>query len=344
MALNNNIILKAILTVALATAVPAVASSCKGGGSTTENKNSDSISGISHKGGKIGGPQLGSPGGGPAIDKSADATLQAMIKAVVPEFKQFSFSDTVTGKSMAYNLFVPKEASTSGNLPLVLFIADASTPGSDIARPLTQGYGALVWATDDFQNANPCYVLVPQFSGVAVNDAYQHTDEVDIVIRLLRSIVADRNIDSNRLYTTGQSMGGMISMYYNIEYPDLFAASVFVDCHWDTEKFDKLARHTFTYITAGKSGSSFGNINALEKAAEKDGVKYEYATWSAKLPIEQQDSLAQALLDRGAQVNIINFTPRSVLTDDGKGSEHMYSFDYAYRLSPVREWLFRQHK
>ena len=108
MALNNNIILKAILTVALATAVPAVASSCKGGGSTTENKNSDSISGISHKGGKIGGPQLGSPGGGPAIDKSADATLQAMIKAVVPEFKQFSFSDTVTGKSMAYNLFVPK--------------------------------------------------------------------------------------------------------------------------------------------------------------------------------------------------------------------------------------------
>jgi hypothetical protein len=73
-------------------------------------------------------------------------------------------------------------------------------------------------------------------------------------------------------------------------------------------------------------------------------VKYEYATWSAKLPIEQQDSLAQALLDRGAQVNIINFTPRSVLPDDGKGSEHMYSFDYAYRLSPVREWLFRQHK
>ncbi len=67
--------------------------------------------------------------------------------------------------------------------------------------------------------------------------------------------------------------------------PDLFAASLFVDCHWDKSKFDELARHTFTYVTAG-----------------------------------------------------------SVLPADGKGSEHMYSFDYAYRLTPVLQWMFRQSK
>ena len=31
-------------------------------------------------GGRPGGPQLGTPGGGPVIDKTGDATLQAMIK------------------------------------------------------------------------------------------------------------------------------------------------------------------------------------------------------------------------------------------------------------------------
>ncbi len=294
--------------------------------------------------GKVGGPQLGTPGGGPVIDKTGDDVLQAMIRAELPEFRQLEFKDAETGKSMKYNLFSPRNIDVDEKYPLVLFIADASTPGTDITRPLQQGYGALVWATNEFQSKHPCYVLVPQFSGVAVNDAYEHTDEVDIVIRLLMNIVSEKNIDTTRLYTTGQSMGGMISMYYNITYPDIFAASLFVDCHWDTDKFDELVKHKFTYVTAGKEGTSFGNIKAVEDAADRDGVRYEYATWSAKLPQIEQDSLARNLLDKGAPVNIINFTPKSALPDDGKGSEHMYSFDYAYKLAPVREWLFQQKK
>ena len=338
----------AVMTLAVACSLPSLAS-CNSASKTSESTDStqenDSTPGMPEKNGKrVGGPQLGSPGGGPVIDKTGDAVLQAMIKAEVPEFKQLEYTDATTGKTMKYNLFSPKNADASRNYPLVLFMADASTPGEDPTTPLTQGYGALVWATDTWQAKNPCYVLVPQYSGVAVNDAYEHTDEVDMVIRLLKGIVADKNVDANRLYTTGQSMGGMISMYYNITYPDLFAASLFVDCHWDTDKFGELARHKFTYVTAGKNGSSFGNIKALEEAAEKDGIRYEYETWSAKLPQAEQDSLASAMLAKGAPVNIINFTPKSVLPDDGKGSEHMYSFDYAYKLTPVCEWLFRQTK
>ncbi len=303
------------------------------------------VAGVSEKkGGKVGGPQLGTPGGGPVIDKTGDEVLQTMITTEVPEFKQFEYNDAETGKTLKYNLFTPKNMDISKEYPLVLFMADASTPGTDVTRPLTQGYGALVWATEQSQSANPCYVLVPQYSGVAVNDAYEHTDEVDIVIRLLKSIVTEKNIDTSRLYTTGQSMGGMISMYYNIAYPDIFAASLFVDCHWDTNTFVDLVKHKFTYVTAGKEGSSFGNIKAFEDAADKEDVRYEYGSWSAKLPQAEQDSLARIMLDKGAPVNIINFTPKSVLPDDGKGSEHMYSFDYAYRLTPVRDWLFRQKK
>jgi len=294
--------------------------------------------------GRAGGPQLGTPGGGPVIDKSGDSVLQQMIAAVVPEFRQLEYTDSVTGKSMKYNLFSPVGGDGADSYPLVLFMADASTPGEDYTTPLTQGYGALVWATADWQAAHPCYVLVPQFSGVAVNDAYEHTDEVDMVMRMLDAVASANKVDRSRLYTTGQSMGGMISMYYNITYPDVFAASLFVDCHWDTGKFAELARHKFTYVTAGKSGKSFGNITALEQAAEKDGVRYEYESWSAKLPSAEQDSLAAAMLAKGAPVNIINFTPGSVLPDDSRGSEHMYSFDYAYKLVPVREWLFRQSR
>lgn len=287
-----------------------------------------------------GGPQLGTPGGGPVIDKTDDATLQSMIKDVMPYFKQLEYTDSETGKSMMYNLYSPQNIEEGKTYPLVLFMADASTPGTDVTRPLTQGYGALVWATDQWQAEHPCYVLVPQYSGVAVNDAYEHTEEVDMVARLVKKVASQNPIDNNRLYTTGQSMGGMISMYYNSAYPDLFAASIFVDCHWDSATFPELVKHKFVFITAGKAGT----FDSLEQAAKDAGVKYEYTDFSAKLPQAEQDSLASAVLAKGAPITIINFTSKSVLPDDGKGSEHMYSFDYAYRLTPVREWLFKQVK
>lgn len=292
------------------------------------------------KNGKPGGPQLGTPGGGPVIDKSGDSTLQAMIKSEVPRFKQLEYRDPQTGKTLHYNLFTPEAMEQGKTYPLVLFMADASTPGTDVTRPLTQGYGALVWAADDWQRSHPCYVLVPQYTGVAVNDAYEHTDEVDMVMRLLKSVVSENSVDASRLYTTGQSMGGMISMYFNVTYPDVFAASIFVDCHWDSSTFGELVKHKFTFITAGKAGT-FG---ALEEAADKAGVKYEYAEWSAKLPQQEQNRLASEELAKGAPINIINFESGTVLPADGKGSEHMYSFDYAYKLVPVREWLFMQSK
>lgn len=293
-----------------------------------------------------GGPQLGSTGSGQVIDKSADATLQAMIKDVAPKFAQLDFKDATTGKTMRYNLFTPKDADKdkTKKYPLVMFIADASTPGASYAAPLTQGYGGLIWATDEWQKKNPCYVLVPQFSGVAVNDAYERTDEVDIAVRLLNSVVADKNVDANRLYATGQSMGGMISMYYNVAYPTLFAASIFVDSHWDTASFAELAKHKFVYFIAGDQGKAYADMKPLEEACEKDGVQYTYAQWSAKLPEKRQSELAATMLEKGAPVNIFQFEPGSVLPADGKGSEHMYSFDYAYKITAVRDWLFKQKK
>lgn len=327
---------KAILSLAILCSMQAIASSCGRNGSAPEKQ---SITSQHHerKGGRVGGPQLGTPGGGPVIDKSSDATLQAMIKAVVPEFKQLEFTDAETGKTMKYNLFTPKNVDKSKKYPLVLFMADASTPGTDVTRPLTQGYGALVWATAESQAQNPCYVLVPQFSGVAVNDAYEHTDEVDIVIRMLNSIVVDKNVDTDRIYTTGQSMGGMISMYYNVAYPEIFAASIFVDCHWDKVTFDSLVEHKFVYFIAGNKGGAYKCLEPLEEAARKEGVQYTFAEWSAKLPEIRQSELASAMLERGAPINIFEFETGTVLPEDGKGSEHMYSFDYAYKVTAVRD-------
>ena len=311
-----------MLLAGLLCATPVI-SSCRDNAAKVADTEQQSLKPQDKKG-RVGGPQLGTPGGGPVIDKTGDAVLQAMIQAEVPEFRQQIYNDAATGKSLHYNLFIPRNVDEEKSYPLVLFMADASTPGTDVTRPLTQGYGALVWATKEWQAEHPCYIL-------------EHTA---ILGDTIEKIAKEKNIDRNRLYTTGQSMGGMISMYFNVTYPDVFAASIFVDCHWDSATFPELVKHKFTFITAGKAGT----FDALEAAAKEAGIKYEYEEWSAKLPQQQQDRLASEELAKGAPINIINFTSKTVLPADGKGSEHMYSFDYAYRLTPVREWLFRQSR
>lgn len=336
--------IQAIVSLSLACILPTIASSCSGNKKSSDNQEGNETK-QEMTTNQSGGPQLGSvPNGAAAIDKSGDSTLQLMIAQIAPEFKQLEYKDTQTGKTMKYNLFTPQNMDKAKKYPLVLFMADASTPGENASKPLTQGYGALIWASKESQAKDPCYVLVPQFSGVAVDDSYKHTDEVDMVIRLLNDITANNNVDTNRLYTTGQSMGGMISMYYNVKYPELFAASIFVDCHWDNATFDSLVKHKFVYFIAGNEGKAYKCLEPIENAARKEGVQYTYAEWSAKLPEARQSELAATMLEKGAPINLFEFEPKTVLPADGKGSEHMYSFDYAYKITSVRDWLFKQTK
>ena len=285
---------------------------------------------------KAAGPQLGDVSKGPVIDKSGDATLRTLIAEVAPEFSQHTDAET----GMTYNLFIPKNMEKGKKYPLIMFIADASTPGLAPTAPLTQGYGALVFASSDSQAKNPCFVFVPQFSGVAVNDAYERTPEVEAVLKLLEKVVANNPVDEKRLYATGQSMGGMIAMYYNVVHPDLFAASMFVDCHWDPASMDALVKRPFVFVYAGDKGRGAKTNELIQEACRKVGVSYSWMEWSAKLPLEQQDQLAATLLGKGNPVNIVGFESGTVLPESGVGSEHMYSFDYAYRIAPLRDWLF----
>lgn len=280
-----------------------------------------------------------------AIDKSADATLQTMIKEVAPRFRQLTYDVPGKDTKIEYNLFVPEKLDPARKYPLVLFIADASTANKEITLPLTQGYGALVWATPESQSKNPCYVLVPQFKEVATNDDYQHSAEVDDVITLINQLAKDNQIDTSRLYSTGQSMGGMISMYYDVAYPDMFAASIFVDSHWDAATFPELVKHKFIWFIAGDGGKAYPKLRPLEEAAESAKINYTFTEWSAKLPQSQQDEMAATMLEKNEPVNIFEFETGSVLPDGmTEGIDHMYSFDYAYRNSAARDWLFRQKK
>jgi predicted peptidase len=278
------------------------------------------------------------------MDKSGDSKLQSLISETIGKFVQFEYEDSISGKKMAYNLFLPQNYQQNRSYPLVLFIADASTVKKETKAPLSQGYGGLEWASAESQSTNPCFVLVPQYTTQTVNDQFETSYEVEMTIRLLKQIVEKYPIDSNRLYTTGQSMGGMMSMYFNIAHPDLFAASIFVSCQWDASKMGGFAKKHFFYIVAAGDMKAPKGMAALKTVLENEGGEISTAEWSAKLPEKEQEEKVQKLLSENRNINFIVFSKGSVLPVDGSGMEHMWSFDYAYKLKGVRDWLFKQKK
>ena len=278
------------------------------------------------------------------INKDTDSVFVALKQEALGKFKQLTFNDLPTGKTMEYNLLVPDGAETGQKFPLVLFMADASTVGKDVTAPLTQGCGALEFASDRDQHKHPSFVLVPQYTDWAVQDDWSTTDEVEMTIRLLEAVCKEYNVDTNRLYTTGQSMGGMMSFYFNITHPDLFAASLFVSSQWDTSKMQDFGHKKFFYIVAGGDQKASRGMQDLAKVLKANDARIDSASWSAKLPSQEQERLAEELIARGGNINFIKWQAASVLPESGKGMEHMASFDYGYKIAAVRDWLFKQSK
>ncbi len=283
------------------------------------------------------------------VDKAYDSKLLKLRDQIAPQFKTLQFKDSVTGKTMEYNLFFPKNYDKNKRYPLVQFIADASTVGKGVAAPLMQGYGGIIWATDESQTKNPCFVLVPAFKGPdwAVNDQWQTSDEVDIAYRLLNDTINTYNIDRNRVYTTGQSMGGMISFYLNAIHPDMFAASIFVGSQWDINMLAPLANKKFFYVVSAGDQKASNGMAQVGKMLTDKGVKYGETEFSARLPDAEKNQKIKQLIGQKHAINFVRFTPNTVVPagNTGKGApEHMYSFDYAYQLEGVRDWLFQQVK
>ena len=167
---------------------------------------------------------------------------------------------------------------------------------------------------------------------------------METAVRLLQALQETYSIDPNRLYTTGQSMGCMTSLYLNSVYPDLFAASMFVSGQWDISVLKPLEERKFFYITAGGDTKASGGQDEVMAMFDADGIAYTYGTWNAQDSAEEQDAAVEVLTAQGQNANMVRFETGSVFKEGESGQEHMASFNYGYKLTAVRDWIFQQSK
>ncbi len=130
---------------------------------------------------------------------------------------------TNTQGVLPYRLFIPTNYSTATRYPIVLFLHGAGERGSDNRLQLTGQTGCLVFASETNQLRYPSFMVAPQ---CPLNASWTDSIRRGQVLGLMNLLVSQFSIDTNRLYVTGLSMGGMGSWDYIGQYPNMYAAAI----------------------------------------------------------------------------------------------------------------------
>lgn len=264
-----------------------------------------------------------------------------LIREVSEKFVQREFTGT-NGAVVKYNLFVPENYDPAQSYPLVLFVHDAGCLSDDVKTTLLQGTGAISFASPADQAKHPCFVLAPQYSRVMT-----HAESPDAVatFELLDKLCEEYSIDRDRLYNTGQSMGGMFALSANIARPDLFAASYLVACQWDTEEFYKFAKKPMWIVVAEGDPKAYPGMQEGCRAWAAAGAKIAEAQWDGSRMTDGYGDDVNRLRAEDANIRFVHFKLGTVKGGGaGQAKEHMATWPVAYRISGIRDWLFEQRK
>ena len=271
-----------------------------------------------------------------------------LIEKTAEKFMTLSYSEQ--GMTMQCNLFLPEGyPKPNTKYPLVAFIADGTTVGKDAKAPLTQGYGGTIWAFEDEQKRHECIVLVPQYPQIILDNVnYKVNDYLFMTERLIQAVVESYRVDPDRVYAAGQSMGCMAFMIMAVRNPELFAAELFVAGQWDINKIKGLTKQKFFNVVSEGDLKSYKGQLELMSLFKLNKVPFSHSTgWNAKMNEAEVIRAMNTILSGAPAANFINFKQGTVLPDGTKASalsEHLYTFDAAFKMQPLRDWLFRQRR
>lgn len=265
--------------------------------STTENNETVSEEALSDEENNTGSTALGTVANTLAEDEDS------LVSTYADQFEQLTYEDADSGLSITYNLYLPEGYNENEKYPTVVFIADSSCTGDDATRSLTQGKGALVWASEEWQSVNPSIVAVPTYPETILDDhsGYTTTEYVELTKRFIDYLSSKYAVDTDRIYGTGQSMGCMTTLILASEYPDLYAACMFVDGQWDVSALKGLKDQTFVYFAAEDDTNAWNGAQEVMSMFEEEGVDYLYEQWDGTWSADELSESTSNLFADSAQ-------------------------------------------
>lgn len=162
-------------------------------------------------------------------------------------FTDESYTDPALG-TMHYRVYLPDQYKSKGApVPVILYLHSAAERGDTVEAVFANNGWTNTWVTklvDETQNGKHQAVLVIPESGswqvwnsMTAGDNWgvgDYTDEtqkpisprLQLAVDILDRVIASHNIDKNRVYLTGASMGGYGTWDALARFPKKFAAAM----------------------------------------------------------------------------------------------------------------------
>jgi predicted esterase len=197
---------------------------------------------------------------------------------------------SLDNNTLNYRFLTPKSEANQ-KYPLVVFLHGSGERGDNNEAQLQNG--VLAFAENNFQEKHPSYILAPQcpvgqkWSDYDLqNDVFwreKPSETSRVLLELIdKMLIENPNIDKNRIYITGLSMGGLGTFDLIMRRPDFFAAAIPV-CGGGEPTMANLIKNMPLWVTHGALDQavpveySRNMVNALK--AVNGNVKYsEYST------------------------------------------------------------------
>jgi predicted peptidase len=189
--------------------------------------------------------------------------------------KEFKAKD---GLKLVYYLMTPKDYDAKRKYPLV--VALHGRGGSTTA--------ADVLGRDKLREHYPCFVMAPMSPRpsswaspkTSTRDIKKRPLKMAAVLQALKALQKQLAIDADRIYVTGQSMGGAGSFGAVAAQPDLFAAAVPVCGNWSPAEAKPMATVPFWIFHGAKDNVvPVSGSQEMVKALKAAGGKPKYTEY-----------------------------------------------------------------
>ncbi len=233
------------------------------------------------------------------------------------------FAKKTTADDLNYRLYTPNMESGK-KYPLVIWIHGFGEGGTDNAAQLMGNKGGVAWIEGDRQEKNPCFVAAPQCK---TSTSWARTDASKIHGMIDEILASNPEVDTNRIYVTGCSMGGFMTWNTILYNPSRFAAAMPICAA------TQLANPAYT-------DEEFASLKSLPMWL------FQSADDTTVRPAANSDLVYQKLIDNGKAVDDgFKYTKFPSVQYNGHWSwVPVLNDSYNSEKIGVVDWLFAQKK
>ncbi len=154
----------------------------------------------------------------------------SLYQPIDPRFQDKIFTASKE-KKLPYRFFIPEQEDSLSKFPLIIFLHGGSGYGVNNINQISgeNWHGSHVWIQPEIQQKNPAFVIAPQLPflhrwNIPLTDSLSIFSKM--TFELIDSLTQSYPIDINKIYLTGQSLGGWGVWFLITKKPNLFAAAI----------------------------------------------------------------------------------------------------------------------